>query len=60
MHFIELILDGLEFPIKVEDIPKFERLNKLNIKVFELAGTVLSPIHMNTNFDQPQIDLLLY
>ena len=30
------------------------------INVFELTGTVLTPIHINTNYDQPQIDLLLY
>ena len=30
------------------------------INVLELTGTVLTPIHINTNYDQPQIDLLLY
>ena len=53
--------------MKVTDIPKFENLNRLNtggqqccINVFELTGNVLTPIHINTNYDQPQIDLLLY
>ena len=53
--------------MKVTDIPKFENLNRLStggqqccIKVFELTGIVLTPIHINTNYDQPQIDLLLY
>ena len=59
--------------MKVKDIPKFENLNRLStggqqccipkalcVNVFELTGNVLTPIHINTNYDQPQIDLLLY
>ena len=60
MHTNKLILNGLEFPMKIKDIPKFENLNNLNVNVFELTKTVLTPIHINTNYDQPQIDLLLY
>ena len=56
----KLILNGLEFPMKIKVIPKFENLNNLNVNVFELTKTVLTPIHTNTNYDQPQIDLLLY
>ena len=50
----------LKIPLKVKVIPSFERRNKLNINVFELNGTVLTPIHIHTNYDYPQIDLLLY
>ena len=47
--------------MKVKDIPKFENLNiGLCINVFELTGNVLTPIHVNKNYLQPQIDLLLY
>ena len=60
MHTNKLISNGLEFPMKIKDIPKFENLNNLNVNVFELTKTVLTPIHINTNYDQPQIDLLLY
>ena len=60
MHFYKLNLKGLEFPMKVKDIPKFENLNNLNVNVFELTGTVLTPIHINKNYLQPQIDLLLF
>ena len=60
-HFDKFNLEGLEFPMKVKDIPKFENLNiGLCINVFELTGTVLTPIHVNKNYLQPQIDLLLY
>ena len=66
-HFDKFNLEGLDFPMKVKDIPKFENLNRLStggqqccIIVFELTGNVLTPIHINTNYDQPHIDLLLY
>ena len=66
-HFDKFNLEGLDFPMKITDIPKFENLNRLStggqqccINVFELTGNVLTPIHINTNYDQPQIDLLLY
>ena len=66
MHFHKLNLKGLEFPMKVKDSLKFENLNtqsafgKLNVNVFELSGTVLTPILINKNYLQPQIDLLLF
>ena len=58
-------IQGLEFPLKVKDISKFERLNKLiirshGIKVFELTGNVLTPIYINENYKHSQIDLMLY
>ena len=66
-HFDKFNLESLEFPMKVTDIPKFENLNRLNtggqqccINVFELTGNVLTPIHINTSYDQPRIDLLFY
>ena len=60
IHLNKLNLKGLEFPMKVKDIPKFENLNNLNINVFELTGNVLTPVHVNKNYLQPQIDLFLY
>ena len=60
MHLNKLNLKGLEFPMKVKDIPKFENLNNLNVSVFEITGTVLTPNHINKNYLQPQIDLLLF
>ena len=46
--------------MKVKDIPKFENLNNLNVNVFELTGAVSTPIHINKNYLQSQIDLLLF
>ena len=66
MHTNKLILNGLEFPMKIKNIPKFENLNtqsafgKLNVNVFELTGSVLTPININKNYLQSQIDLLLF
>ena len=42
--------------MSIKDIPKFENVNDLNVNVFKLSGTVFTPIHINTNYDQPQID----
>ena len=50
MHTNKLIFNGLEFPMKIKDIPKFENLNNLNVNVFELTKTVLTPIHINKNY----------
>ena len=55
MYLPFLRTEGLEFPMKVKDIPKFENFNILNVNVFEL--TVSTPIHINTNYDQPQIPI---
>ena len=60
MRTNKLILNGLEFPTKVKDIPKFENLDNLNVNVFELTNSVLTPIHINKDYLQPQIDLLLF
>ena len=48
--------------MKIKDIPTFERLNNLNINVFELSANdkTLSPKHVNKNYYDEQIDLLLY
>ena len=55
-----LCLEGSKFPMQGKHIPKFERPNRLNINVFELNGTVSTPIYINKNNLQPQRDLFLY
>ena len=61
-HFHELNQGDIQFPIKIKDIPPFERLNNLNINVFELSANdkTLSPKYVNKNYYDEQIDLLLY
>ena len=48
--------------MKIKDIPTFERLNNLNINVFELSANdkSLSLEYVNKNYYDEQIDLLLY
>ena len=47
--------------MKVKDVAMIENLKSgLRINVFDLTGTVLTPVHINTNYDQSQIDFLLY
>ena len=60
--FHELIQGDIQFPMKIEDIPTFERLDNLNINVFELSANdkTLSPKYVNKNYYDEQIDLLLY
>ena len=61
MHVNKFNLEGLKFPMKVKDIPKFDSLNiGLRITVLELNGRVLTPIHINENYLQPQTYFLLY
>ena len=36
MHMPTLCVEGLEFPVKVRDLPKFERMNNFNGNVSEL------------------------
>ena len=50
-NFHELNQGDIQFPMKIEDIPIFERLNNLNINVFELSAIdkTLSPKYVNKN-----------
>ena len=61
-HFHELNQGDIQFPMKIKDIPTFERLNSLNINVFELSANdkTFSPKYINKNYYDEQIDLLLY
>ena len=61
-HFHELNQGDIQFPMKIKDIPTFERLNNLNINFFELSANdkSLSPKYVNKNYYDEQIDLLLY
>ena len=61
-HFREPNQGDIQFPMKIKDIPTFERLNNLNITVFELSANdeTLSPNYVNKNYYDEQIDLLLY
>ena len=61
-HFHELNQGDIQFPMKLKDIPTFERLNNQNINVFALSANdkSLSPKYVNKNYYDEQRDLLLY
>ena len=61
-HFPELNQGDIQFPMKIKDIPTFERLTNLNLNVFELSANdkILSTKYVNKNYYDEQIDLLLY
>ena len=61
-HFHELNQGDFHFPMKIKDIPTFERLNNLNINVFELSAIDKSPSpkYVDKKYYDEQIDLLLY
>ena len=57
-HFHELNQGDIQFTTKIKDIPTFERLNNLNVNVFELSANdkTLSPKYVNKNYYDEQID----
>ena len=59
-HFHELNQGDIQFSMKIKDIPTFERLNNLNINVFEISANdkSLSPNYVNKNYYDEQINLL--
>ena len=61
-HFHELNQGDIQFPMKIKDIPTFERLSNLNINVFELSANdkSLSPKFVSKKYYDEQIDFLLY
>ena len=60
-HFHDLNQGDIQFPMKIKDIPTFERLNNLNsIFLSYQLMTNLSPKYVNKNYFDEQIGLLLY
>ena len=48
-HFHEFNQGDIQFPMKIKDIPTFERINNLNTNVFELSANdkTFSPKYLN-------------
>ena len=61
-NFHELSHGDIQFPTKIKDIPTVERLNNLNINVFELSANdkTLSPKYVHKIYYDEQIALLPY
>lgn len=54
----DFVVDGIEFPVKVSDVPKFERMNNLSINVFGIEKGLLI-INYISKDSENAIDLLL-
>jgi len=52
-------VDGLEFPMKVDKIKKFEEMNDININVITYEGKGFTRIYTNDKVYSKNVDLLL-
>ena len=61
-HFHEINQGDIPFPMRKKDIPTFERLNNLSIKVFELSAydKTFPSKYVYKNYYDEQIDPLLH
>ena len=55
----ELNFDGIEFPVTIDKIEKFERQNNISVNVFGFED-VLFPVHITKMRFDTHVDLLLY
>uniref|UniRef100_A0ABD2WZB4 DNA-directed DNA polymerase n=1 Tax=Trichogramma kaykai TaxID=54128 RepID=A0ABD2WZB4_9HYME len=56
----ELNFSGIESPVKIKDIPKFEKINKISVNVYALKQTGdIEPIHLTALKQEKHIHLLL-
>ncbi|XP_066596570.1 uncharacterized protein [Prorops nasuta] len=53
-----LNFEGLEFPISIKDIPKFEKLNKISINVFVTEKKKILPTHLTKEEQIKHFNLL--
>ena len=56
----ELNFDGIEFPVPISKIPKFEKQNTIAINVFGFDQGDLFPVYISKERFQVQVNLLLY
>ena len=54
-----LDMTGLTYPVKVSDIPKFERQNKISVNVFGYEKGEIIPIHITTERFEQHVNLLM-
>ncbi|KAJ8931580.1 hypothetical protein NQ314_015492 [Rhamnusium bicolor] len=60
LHFSEVLkYDGINFPICLKDIPKFEELNQMSINVFTIDKKEVLPLSLSKNTFNPRINLLM-
>ena len=55
----ELNFEGIEFPVRVDQIAKFERQNSISVNVYGYENKSIFPCHQSKETFERQIDLLL-
>ncbi|KAK3101500.1 hypothetical protein FSP39_004054 [Pinctada imbricata] len=58
-HLDALNFTGIAFPVKVADIPKFEKRNDISINVFGYERGVLFPLHLTKERGVRHVNLLI-
>nr|XP_034322790.1 uncharacterized protein LOC117688689 [Crassostrea gigas] len=57
-HIEKLDFSGISFPVRVGDIPKFEKRNDISINVFGYEKRELYPLHLTRERGLKHVDLL--
>lgn len=56
----ELDFNGIDFPVSIDKIPKFEKQNNIAINVFGFEDGTLFPVHITKQRFDIHVNLLLY
>ncbi|KAJ8936825.1 hypothetical protein NQ318_015292 [Aromia moschata] len=54
-----LKFEGIEFPMKLKDIPKFERLNSISVNVYTINKKEILPVCLTKNNFEKIVNLLM-
>ncbi|XP_011067903.1 PREDICTED: uncharacterized protein LOC105154238 [Acromyrmex echinatior] len=58
-HYIAVLnLTGIEFPMTLKDIPKFERLNAVSINVYSIENRQVFPLWLTNDKKEKHVNLL--
>ncbi|KYN11400.1 hypothetical protein ALC57_16451 [Trachymyrmex cornetzi] len=58
-HYLSVLnLTGIEFPMKLKNIPKFERLNDVSINVYGIENKEILPLRLTDDKKEKHVNLL--
>ena len=58
-HISDLNFTDISFPVKIDDIPKFETQNDVFINIFGYEKNEIFPVHITTHRFERQVNLLM-
>lgn len=58
-YFKTLNTDGIEFPVEMRDIPRFEKQNNVSINIFGYKNNEIFPLHITNLRSQPLVNLMI-